>query len=149
MTIVRYPGDETLSSGAARIARYNPRLQNFSLTFIPPVYPVPLPFSLPYRPFSFPFPVRATGAFDVTCDHHGLPLSMIAVERSSFVWPLGMGVSTRSKKYKRDLRPMGFPGMRRKGIRGFLNLMVEKSSAGEELRMILFIGFWDSLQGAG
>jgi len=35
LTIVRYPGDETLTSGAAHIARSNPRLRNFKLTFIP------------------------------------------------------------------------------------------------------------------
>ncbi|KAF9568171.1 hypothetical protein CPC08DRAFT_679732 [Agrocybe pediades] len=149
LTIVKYPGDETLSSGAARIARCNPRLHKFSLTFIPPVYPVPLPFSLPYRQFSFPFPVRATGIFDVTCDHHGLPLCMAATEHSRFVWPLGIGVTTRTRKYRKDLRPMGLPGMRRKGVRGLLNLLVERSSAGEELRMILFIGFLAFLAGCG
>ncbi|KAF8893410.1 hypothetical protein BD779DRAFT_1669709 [Infundibulicybe gibba] len=43
LTIVKYPGDETLASGATRIAKSNPQLEKFSLTFIPPAYPLPLP----------------------------------------------------------------------------------------------------------
>ncbi|KDR74977.1 hypothetical protein GALMADRAFT_98043 [Galerina marginata CBS 339.88] len=149
LTIVKYPGDETLASGATRIAKSNPRLQKFSLTFIPPVYPVPLPFSITYRPFPFSFPARATGFFEVSCDHHGLPLSLSAVEHSTFVWPWGMGVSSRSRKYWRDLRPVGYLSRRKTGFRGFLHLMVERSSAGEEMRMILFCAFLGFLAGCG
>ncbi|KAF8894365.1 hypothetical protein CPB84DRAFT_1782886 [Gymnopilus junonius] len=150
LTIVKYPGDETILSGAIRIAQSNPRLQKFSLTFIPPVYPVPLPFSVPYRPFPFSFiPVHATGLFEVSCDQHGLPLSMSAVERSTFVWPWGLGVSYRAKKYCKDLRPPGCPALRRTGVRGFLSLLFERSSAGEEIRMILFCAFLAFLAGCG
>ncbi|KAF8971198.1 hypothetical protein BDZ97DRAFT_1788255 [Flammula alnicola] len=149
LAIVRYPGDETLASGAARIARSNPRLHKFSLTFIPPVYPVPLPFSLPYRPFPFPFPAHATGMFEVSCDQHGLPLSLSAVEHSRFVWPWGMGVSKRTRKYLQDLRPFSYPGRRKTGVRGLMGLVVERSSAGEEMRMILFCVFLAVLAGCG
>jgi len=150
LTIVKYPGDETLVSGAIRIAQSNPRLRKFSLTFIPPVYPVPLPFSIPYRPFPFSFlPIHATGLFEVSCDQHGLPLSLSAVERSTFVWPWSLGVSCRTKKYWKDLRPPGCPARRRTGVRGFLGLLFERSSAGEEMRMILFCAFLAFLAGCG
>ncbi|KAJ8518146.1 hypothetical protein ONZ45_g4748 [Pleurotus djamor] len=47
LTIVKYPGDEDISAGAARIASTNPRLEEFTLKFLPPRHPLPLPFSLP------------------------------------------------------------------------------------------------------
>ncbi|TFK44191.1 hypothetical protein BDQ12DRAFT_620074 [Crucibulum laeve] len=136
LTIVKYPGDETLATGATRIARSNPRLNKFSLTFIPPVHPVPLPFAIPYRPFSFP--ARASGCFELSCDQHGLPLSLHAMEHNRLVWPWGLGVSSTTKKYVQDLRPLGAPGRRKTGLRGVLNLLFERSSAGEEMRMIVF-----------
>ncbi|KAF8828719.1 hypothetical protein HHX47_DHR3000084 [Lentinula edodes] len=39
LTLVKYPGDDTVATGAARIAMTNPRIQHFSLTFLPPTYP--------------------------------------------------------------------------------------------------------------
>lgn len=149
LAVVRYPGDETLAAGAARIARSNPHLGRFSLTFIPPVYPVPLPFALPYRPFPLPFPARATGVFEVTLDEHGLPLSLAAVEHSRVVWPLGLGVSRRRRKYLKDLRPLGDPRRRKTGLKGILALVVEQSAAGDEMRMILFCAFLALLAGCG
>jgi hypothetical protein len=41
----------------------------------------------------------------------------------------------------KDLRPLSSPGRRKQGVRGFMNLIFEKSSAGEEMRMIIFCGF--------
>ncbi|KAH9484904.1 hypothetical protein JR316_0001806 [Psilocybe cubensis] len=153
LTIVKYPGDETLVSGATRIAQSNPRLQTFSLTFIPPVYPVPLPFSfaLPNRTLiPFALPVRATGVFEVACDVHGLPLTLTGTEYCRFVWPLGLGVSTRTRKYSTDLRPMGYPGRHRKtGVLGVLSLLVEGSSAGEEIRVLVFCAFLTVLAAFG
>ncbi|KAF9010720.1 hypothetical protein BDQ17DRAFT_1322512 [Cyathus striatus] len=136
LTIVKYPGDENLATGATRIATANPRLHKFGLTFIPPVYPVPLPFSLPYRPF--PFPARASGSFELSCDQHGHPMSLSALEHNRTVWPLGLGVSSSTKKYVQDLRPLSSPGRRKKGLRGVLGLLFEQSAAGEEMRMIVF-----------
>ncbi|KAF5385948.1 hypothetical protein D9615_002663 [Tricholomella constricta] len=143
LTIVKYPGDEALSAGAARIAKANPRLTKFSLTFIPPAYPLPLPFSLPYLPI--PFPTRASGSFELTCDHHGLPLSLIGFEHFRLTWPWGLGVSSRSRRYERDLRPLSAPGRRKSGWRSVLGLVFERSSAGEEMRMIIFCGLLVSL----
>lgn len=139
LRIVKYPGDATLTSGATRIARNNPHLRHFSLAFIPPVYPVPLPFAFPYRPFFLPFPTCAFGSFEVSCDEHGLPLRLFAVEHSKLSWPWGLGVSSRSRKYVKDLRPHA--GHMKSGFLGILSLIVEQSSAGEEMRMIFFCAF--------
>lgn len=139
LSIVKYPGEETLASGAARIAQSNPRLQKFSLAFLPPVYSTPLPFSLSFP--SFPFPSHESGSFEISCDQYGLPLNLTAHENRQRFWPWGLGVSTRTKKYVKDLRPLSSPGRRKQGVRGFMNLIFEKSSAGEEMRMIIFCGF--------
>ncbi|PPQ71282.1 hypothetical protein CVT24_012336 [Panaeolus cyanescens] len=151
LTIVKYPGDETLAEGATRIASSNPRLHTFSLTFIPPVYPVPLPFALPYRPFFgfLPFPSCASGLFEVSCDTHGLPLSLKAVEHSKFVWPWKLGVSTHTWRYVKDLRPAGYLARQKTGLRALGSLLFEKSSAGEEIRMLLFCTFLAVLAACG
>ncbi|KAG5650890.1 hypothetical protein H0H81_010651 [Sphagnurus paluster] len=144
LTVVKYPGDETLSSGAARIAKANPRLTKFSLTFIPPTYPFSLPFSVPFLPI--PFPARATGSFELTCDRHGLPLTLLGFEHFRFVWPWGLGVTKSTRRLVCDLRPLSAPGRRRKtGWHAVLGLMLERSPAGEEMRMIVFCGLLVSL----
>ncbi|KAF8800240.1 hypothetical protein BYT27DRAFT_6840104 [Phlegmacium glaucopus] len=147
LAIVKYPGDETLASGAIRIARNNPHLHCFSLAFIPPVYPVPLPFSMSYRPFFIPFPTFAFGSFKVSCDEHGLPVILSAVENCKFHWPWGFGVSSCSRKYIKDLRPNS--GSRKAGFLGILSLIIEQSSAGEEIRLILFCTFLAFLAACG
>jgi Leucine Rich Repeat len=138
LTIVKYPGDETLSAGAARIARTNPRLEKFTLTFLPPSHPLPLPYSIPL--FPFPLPSRATGIFKLTCDEHGLPVSLAGLEHRRVIWPFGLGVTSRRKKYVSDLRPRGYPGRRKRGLDSVTSLLLERSVAGEEMRMILFCG---------
>lgn len=117
----------------------NPRLEKFSLTYLPPSYPLPLPFAIPLM--AFPFRARDTGVFTLTCDQHGLPLTLSAVERTRLVWPLGLGNSFKVKRYVTDLRPAGSPGRRKSGIQGLMSLFMESSSAGEEMRMIVFCAF--------
>ncbi|KAJ8696076.1 hypothetical protein PTI98_005974 [Pleurotus ostreatus] len=134
LTIVKYPGDEDISAGAARIASTNPRLEKFTLTFVPPTHPLPLPFSFPL--FRMLPPAEARGSYKLTCDHHGLPLSLAAHEHRSRVWPWGLGVSLSTKNYVRYLRPPGYP----ERARSVLDLVFERSSAGEEMRMFLFCG---------
>jgi len=58
-------------------------------------------------------------------------------------------VSSRTRKYWKDLRPPNFPGRRRVGVKGVMNLVFERSSAGEEIRMILFCAFLASLAVCG
>jgi len=140
LTIVRYSGDETLASGAVHIAKSNPRLKRFSLTFIPPLYPVSLPFSFAFRPLSLvtPFIARDSGTFDLDTDTHGLPLRIHAVEQTTLVWPWGLGVSKRTRNYITDLRPRSIAKPPRMGLSGFCDLLFEKSSAGEDARMMTF-----------
>ncbi|KAF5348690.1 hypothetical protein D9758_006866 [Tetrapyrgos nigripes] len=146
LTIVKYPGDENLTTGAAKIALTNPHLEGFSLTFLPPSYPLSLPFSFSFLPF--PLLTKDMGRFTLTCDNHGLPLSLRAFERRRLIWPLGLGYSYRTKRYISDLRPVGSPHRNKPGL---LSLLSENSSAGEEIRMLLFCGllvclaFWGLL----
>ncbi|KAG6861904.1 hypothetical protein C0995_009854 [Termitomyces sp. Mi166 len=143
LTIVKYPGDEPLSAGAARIAKANPRLTKFKLTFIPPAYPLSLPFSLPHPPF--PLPACSTGSFELTTDRHGLPLALLGFEHFRLVWPWGLGVFSSSRRYVSDLRPLSAPGRRKTGWRGVFGLLTERSPAGEEMRIIVFCGLLVSL----
>lgn len=179
LTIVKYPGDETLASGAVRIAQSNPRLEKFSLTFIPPLYPPSFPFTwgmdvpagadgapvhlgagigavgsvmAPIQPFSIslsflPLPkyMCTSGMFSLLTDTHGLPLTLQAVETSRVLWPFRLGESVRTKKYETELGPYGGRrggrdgfGRGVGGLRGLIGLAFERSSAGEEVRMILF-----------
>lgn len=139
LAIVRYPGDDTLATGARRIAMTNPRLQSFTLTFLPLPYPIHMALTLPMLLFNNQSSAR--GRFHLVCDKHGLPRSLRARERRRLVWPWGMGYSIRTKQYTSDLRPSGFPGKETQGIRGLVALITESSSAGEEMRMFLFCVF--------
>lgn len=68
-----------------------------------------------------------------------------ANETSRVVWPWGLGETVRTKKYETELGPFGRLrggrggfGRGVGGIRGLIGLAFERSSAGEEVRMILF-----------
>jgi len=139
LTIVKYPGDENLAAGAARIALTNPRIQDFSLTFLPPIYPFGFPFPLiSFLPFSMRS--RDSGSFTLTCDRHGLPQTLRGFERRRLIWPFGLGQSYRTRSYNRDLRPAGSPGRSKEGMKGMLTLLSENSPAGEEMRMMALCG---------
>lgn len=151
LTIIKYTG-ESLSAGAEHIAKTNPRLERFSLTLLPPTYPLPLPFAIPLFPFSLR--TRDTGFFMLTCDHHGLPLTLRAFERRRLIWPLGLGSTLRMRRYVRDLRPAGSPARRKAGFKAMLSLLNDGSTAGEEMRLLLFcvflvcLAFWGFLSNA-
>ncbi|KAL0574490.1 hypothetical protein V5O48_007465 [Marasmius crinis-equi] len=136
LSIVRYPGDENLASGAARIAVANPRLEKFTLTFLPMERPASFPFYVSFKRFSLG--TKTSGSFTLMCNDHGLPITLTAYEKSRFVWPMGLGYSCRKKRYIIDLRPAGSPS---RGKKGFASLLSESSAAGQELRVMVFCGF--------
>jgi hypothetical protein len=132
LALVKRPGEGTLSTGAERIARANPWLQTFTLTYLTP----------PYRTFysidTLLPEVEQSGTYTLSCDEHGFPKTLIAHERRNVALPCGLGTRRSSKKYIKDLRPLGCPGQAK---RGFWWLVVENTVAGEEARMILFCFF--------
>ncbi|KAL1695456.1 hypothetical protein GGG16DRAFT_109124 [Schizophyllum commune] len=141
LAVVKTPGDD-LARSAAQIARVNPRLEHFTLTFLPPVK---RGFLSVFPALSVDIPASATGRFTLVTDTHGLPLSLAAHEQQCVAWPMGLGVSSSSRKYVSDLRPVGTPGREE----GLVGLLTERSAAGEEVRMILFCTVLVCLAGYG
>ncbi|KAJ7079081.1 hypothetical protein B0H15DRAFT_520463 [Mycena belliarum] len=131
-------GDLTLAAAGTRIARANPRLRSFKLTFVPPSHPQ----ALPRRPF-FPFPrtQKASATFTLVCDAHGLPAALRVRETASTVWPWSFRPARHTECYTLDLRPPGAPGRMRPGFSGILDILFESSAAGEEMRMFVFCSF--------
>ena len=74
-------------------------------------------------------------------DQHGLPLCLYAVERRARVLPgLGrlwvfLGGTPSVHRYRVDLRP----GSGKSGLKAWVDLLIERSTAGEELRMLTFL----------
>ena len=169
LTIVKVPGDESMADSAVRIARSNPGLRQFSIRYIPRNYYDWPASHLPHtgnQSTSF-FEFRSfleIGKFELTCDTHGLPVTLYGREwkerlkldgwtswASSIVSlpveltsRLGSRVRSLSvlngftrlvKRYERDMRPPGHPGVRKLG---FAELMVDGGAAGKELRMLVF-----------
>ncbi|KDQ55840.1 hypothetical protein JAAARDRAFT_37263 [Jaapia argillacea MUCL 33604] len=133
LTIVKVPGDESMTQGAARIALANPRLRRLMISYIS--RGVPLRRDLPARNQAY-----ETGTYDIIRSPHNLPIALSVLQRTLIPWPLSLNLNSRSRpKYKRrslvhDLRPVGHPGLERKGWGG---LLVEKSQAGEEMRLLV------------
>lgn len=146
LTIVRYPGGDSLGVGARQIAVSNPRLEKFSLTFLPPTHPLPLPFAFPLPLFTFPLKVRDSGTFSLVVDEYSLPLTLRATEKRRIFWPFGLGSLTQTKRWTTDLRPAGSPNRTRVsdtvGLKGTFrqvwSLLQEGGQAGEEMRLMLF-----------
>jgi len=172
LTVVKVPGDESMADGAVRIARSNPGLRQFSIRYIPRNYydqPAPhLPRATDQLASIFEFRTcLEVGKFELTCDRHGLPVTLYGREwkerlrldgwtsRASSLISLpieltsrvGSGIRSLSgfngvnrftrlvKRYQRDMRPPGHPGVRKLG---FAELLVDRGSAGRELRMLVF-----------
>ncbi|KAJ7497567.1 hypothetical protein FB451DRAFT_237206 [Mycena latifolia] len=128
-------GDLTLAAAGTRIARANPRLRSFKLTFVPSSYPQ----ALPHRPY-YPFPrtKKASAAFTMVFDEHELPTVLHVRETETTVWPWGFGVARHVKRYTVELRSPGAPGKVAKGLGGAMGILLENSAAGEEMRMFMF-----------
>ncbi|KAI1794065.1 hypothetical protein LXA43DRAFT_915845 [Ganoderma leucocontextum] len=143
LSLVRMAGEEPMHVGASRIALANPRLKSFSIVFIPAQggggsgpgsdgAPAPL----------------EQGAFELVSDVHGIPVCLHVLQRHVARWPwqracpLGAGVAAgiaepraSVRRWVCDLRPSGHPDVAQKGVG---ELLVERSPAGEEARLLLF-----------
>ncbi|KIM69284.1 hypothetical protein SCLCIDRAFT_13355 [Scleroderma citrinum Foug A] len=155
LTLVRSYHEEALSACAALIARSNPQLQTFCITFISPDLPFPIPLAteicMNTREPGHPY--EESGSYVVGTDEHGLPQSIACMERSSRSFSLSLPtlgipmplssivsggtprVRNRNKKkhkykYTIDLYPKAKKG---------LGLILEKSAAGEEVRVLLLM----------
>ncbi|KAI0645651.1 hypothetical protein C8Q79DRAFT_911439 [Trametes meyenii] len=186
LTLVRMPGEEPMHTGASHIALANPRLKTFSIAFIPA-----------HPSSESPAPPLERGVFELTCDTHGIPVSLHVTQWHTLpwlwlslwawagAWPLprsadalasvgvaewfaaaasalgietprallesranapGVGIvgalaqkrGTRKPTVRRwvlDLRPSGHPDAAPKGVGA---LLVERSPAGEEARLMVF-----------
>ncbi|KAI0249590.1 hypothetical protein BJV78DRAFT_1276096 [Lactifluus subvellereus] len=121
LRIVPSPGEDSLRTCGARLVRASPRLTSFDLVFLARTGPRTRAWSA----------VRARASFTLAADTHGLPLALHVVERSPrLLWP-GLSVHRTTL----DLRPAGAPGTRRAPL---LALLVERSPAGEEARLLFF-----------
>ncbi|KIJ68133.1 hypothetical protein HYDPIDRAFT_148467 [Hydnomerulius pinastri MD-312] len=154
--VVRSPHEDPLPVSAACMARANPRLHTFSITFVPPSLPLPLPFGTDVgRDGGDPgHPYVETGNYVLRTDEHGLPASVTCTERrpsrslfsSLPTFPIPMvlpsisfgssarttGRSVRKYSYTLDLRP---GAQKRRG----LGLVLERSAAGEEVRVLVIL----------
>jgi len=76
--------------------------------------------------------MRAQAIFALSTDTHDLPLSLRGVERRArLFWPGGDSVHRSTI----DMRPAGAPGTHRPPL---LALVLERSPAGDEARLLLF-----------
>ncbi|KAI0058697.1 hypothetical protein BV25DRAFT_1890725 [Artomyces pyxidatus] len=124
LRIVKAPAEDSLTICGTRIARTNPRLQTFTLEFLARSVAPPTRGS--------PALVLERASFELAADHHGLPVTLRMKEhRRKALWRRGTSIRHRMI----ELRPIGYPGTHRSGI-GML--LIERSPAGEEARLICF-----------
>ena len=170
LTVVKVPGDESMADGAVRIARSNPGLKWFSIRYIPRNYddrPAPPPTTgQSTSVFGFQSFLEV-GKFELSCDRHGLPVTLYGREwkerlrlggwtswASSLV-SLPIRLTSRANSSIRSISGLsGVDGFTRfvtryerdmrppghPGVRklGFAELMVDGGAAGKELRMLVF-----------
>lgn len=118
LRIVPSPGEDSLRACGARLVRASPRLSSFDIVFLARSGPHTLAWSV----------VRARASFVLAADRHGLPLALHVVERRPrLLWP-GEAVH----RVTLVMRPAG---SRRTSL---LALVMERSPAGEEARLLLF-----------
>lgn len=144
LRIVPSPGEVSLHTSGARLVRASPRLESFELVFLPrtptSTFSLPTPTFLisgirssqsPSQSSQHYYPMRAQALFSLSTDAHGLPLALHVVERRArLFWP-----SESVRRSTIDMRPAGAPGTRRPPL---LALVLERSPAGEEARLLLF-----------
>ncbi|KAH8995178.1 hypothetical protein EDB86DRAFT_2804655 [Lactarius hatsudake] len=117
LRIVPSPGEDSLRACGARLVRASPRLSSFDVVFLARSGPHTLAWSV----------VRARASFVLAADRHGLPLALHVVERRPrLLWP-GEVVH----RVTLVMRPAG-------ARTPLLALVMERSPAGEEARLLLF-----------
>ena len=112
-----------MQAGAARIARTNPRLTRFVIAYIPANKPIKRGY-LPPQPLQ-------VGRFVLVCDQFGIPVNLLVWESYYRFGGIGSRVTRRSVY---ELRPSGHPDANRKS---WMGLLLERSPAGEEMRLLL------------
>lgn len=136
ITLVKPPGEIPPGPAARALVHANPRLEKLSITYLQRGAALPLPEPV------LAFPVGnydAHGAYHVQKDEHGHPLTLFAVERTRRLFPrllLALRISPTGavRRYTADLRPGAKAG--RWGWR----MLMERSKAGEEVRMLGCLG---------
>ncbi|KAH9949589.1 hypothetical protein B0H21DRAFT_727525 [Amylocystis lapponica] len=135
LTVVKFQGEEPMHAGAARIALANPRLTHFSIAY------------LPAHASARPHPrALERGVFELACDVHGIPVGLLVAEWRATLWGsigdvVGIGAGWRAgrggwtRRWVSELRPSGHPDVPQ---RGWIELLVERSPAGEEARLLVF-----------
>lgn len=146
VTMVRARCEQSLKECAALIARSNPQLRTFSITFISPTLPPPIPLSadISVNGGEPAHPYLESGNYVLQTDEYGLPSSVVGTERRALrslsLPPIGITMplptlplntyTTKKYKYRFDLHPKS-----RKG----LGAIFEKSVAGEEMRVLVLM----------
>ena len=124
LTTVKVPGDEPMHTGAAQIALHNPRLSHFSIAYIPGNKPMQRGL-LPPQPTEM-------GKFTVVRDRHNIPVNLLVQDTYYRFAGIGKRVTKRSLY---ELRPAGHPDAEPKG---WVDVLFDRSPAGEEARLLLF-----------
>jgi len=101
LTLIRFPGDNSLNNSAIRLALANPRLHHFTITFIPSNN-ITIPLPLPYPLVSHPYTYLESGTYTLETDEHGLPVSMGVVERVGLAgsWEFELGLKLRDVGFR-------------------------------------------------
>ncbi|KAH0827995.1 hypothetical protein J3R83DRAFT_3638 [Lanmaoa asiatica] len=152
-TLVRSQHEVPLSACAATIAHTLPRLRAFSITFIPPDFPLPLYFGSEIgRTSGDPgHPYTETGKYILRTDEHGLPTSVACTEHRSSRWLLSslesfpviptISFGNSSRKANTKIKRYSYtldlhPGAKKQCG---LGLVFERSAAGEETRILVVL----------
>lgn len=139
LALVKMPGDESMQSGAVRIALSNPHLTRFKISYLPANSTI-------RRAHAPPRPIEQ-GRYLPIRDGHGIPVSLLAIETWHRFGGFGAKMTRRSVY---ELRPSGHPDAVRKAWK---HLLFEKSPAGEEARLLVFscwlliLAMWGILRG--
>ncbi|ETW80979.1 hypothetical protein HETIRDRAFT_434843 [Heterobasidion irregulare TC 32-1] len=166
LRIIKSPAEEPLAQCGATLARTNPRLRAFSVQFTAASGAHALAAPTPARSSMLGMygaeasagvgteagteaalgpGVREAADFELATDHHGLPIALRVSERrrrrGAWAWAgraAGRGAWAVAR-YAVEMRPTGHPGRGgagRAGIAGIAGLLVERSAAGEEARLL-------------